>query len=175
MNEHTENVSNKKLLKGVGIFIVMFIAMCWILTKTEENDGQAKSQQPVITSVAVEPTPPPIEDSAPVRTTYHYTPEELQAEFKANEVRITNKLDSNILILHGKISDIGLSFGKPVVGIAIPGSHDTIRAFFESYLSDDISELNVGDSVRVRSRDVSLNPFGAIHLRKSLIMPDTNN
>lgn len=174
MNKHTENVSNNKLLKGTGIFIVMFIAMCWILTKTEENDKQVKSQLAIATPVQVAP-PPVAEPVKPKAMTFYYTPEELQAEFEANEVRITHKLSGNRLVLEGKISDIGLSFDKPVMGISVPDTYDTIKVYFESNMIDMVSKLNVGDSVQVSSRDVSLNPFGTIHLRDSSILSNTNN
>jgi hypothetical protein len=169
MNNHTDNVSYKKLLKGTGIFVAMFIVMCWILTKTEERDQQVKSQQTVITPAEVAPAPP-VEDSVPETVVYHYTPKELQDAFDANELKITHKLNGNILALRGKISDIGLSLGKPVIGISVPDSYDTIKVFFDSGMIDLVSALDVGDYVFVSSREVSVNPFGTIHLRHASLL-----
>jgi len=174
MNKHTDNVSYNKLLKGTGIFIVLFIAMCWVLTKTEERDQQVKSQQTVVTPVEAVPAPP-VEESVPEALVYRYTPKELQDAFNANELRITHKLNGNILALRGKITDIGLSLGKPVIGISIPGSSNTIRVYFDSDMVDQVSRLDVGDYVLVGSRDVSLNPFGAIHLRDSSLLNSIEN
>ncbi|OAT18677.1 hypothetical protein M977_03599 [Buttiauxella gaviniae ATCC 51604] len=172
MNKHTDNVSYNKLLKGTGIFIVLFIAMCWVLTKTEERDQQVKSQQSVEAPVEAVPAPP-VEDSVPEAAVYRYTPKELLEAFDANELRITHKLNGNILALRGKISDIGLSLGKPVIGISIPDTSKTIRVFFDSDMVDLVSRLNVGDYVLVGSPDVSLNPFGTIHLRNASLLNDT--
>lgn len=169
MKNHTDNVGYNKLWKGTGIFILMFVAMCWVLTKTEERDQQVKSQQTVVTPVEVVPEPP-IEDSVPEAIVYRYTPKELRDAFNANELRITHKLNGNILALRGKITDIGLSLGKPVIGISIPESSNTIRVYFDSDMVDQVSRLDVGDYVLVTSRDVSLNPFGTIHLRHASLL-----
>lgn len=174
MNKHTDNVSYNKLLKGTGIFIVLFIAMCWVLTKTEERDQQVKSQQSVEAPVEAVPAPP-VEDSEPEAVVYRYTPKELRDAFNANELRITHKLNGNILALRGKITDIGLSLGKPVIGISIPDSSNTIRVYFNSDMVDQVSRLDVGDYVLVGSRDVSLNPFGTIHLRDSSLLNGIEN
>jgi hypothetical protein len=174
MNKHTDNVGYNKLWKGTGIFILMFVAMCWVLTKTEERDQQVKSQQTVVTSVEVVPAPP-VEDSVPEAVVYRYTPKELQDSFDANEIRITHKLNGNILELRGKITDIGLSLGKPVIGISIPDSSNTIKVYFDSDMVDQVSRLDVGDYVLVGSRDVSLNPFGTIHLRDSSLLNGIEN
>lgn len=174
MNNHTDSFSYNKLLKGIGIFVVMFIAMCWILTITEEHDTQVKSQQSVATPVEVAP-PHPVEDNIPDPVVYRYTSKELQDAFDANELRITHKLKGNILALRGKISDIGLSLGKPVIGISVPDSYDTIKVYFASDMVDNLSMLDVGDYVLVGSRDVSLNPFGTIHLRNAFLLKNTSN
>jgi len=176
MNNHADNVSYSKLVKGTGVFVVLFIAMCWVLTKTEERDQQVKSQQTVVTPVEVV-LAPPVEDSVPEAIVYRYTPKELRDAFDANEVQITHKLEGNILVLRGKIDKISLSFNKPVISISIPGSYDTIQVYYDNsdYMVDKISNLNVGDYVLVASRDVSLNPFGTIHLRKSALSNETGN
>lgn len=176
MNDQTNNVSYNKLLKGTGIFIVLFIAMCWVLTKTEERDQQVKSQQSVEAPVEAVPAPP-VEDSEPEAVVYRYTPKELRDAFDANEVQITHKLEGNILVLRGKIDKISLSFNKPVISISIPGSYDTIQVYYDNsdYMVNKISKLSVGDYILVASRDVSLNPFGTIHLRKSALSNDTEN
>lgn len=176
MTKRIDNVGYSKLVKGTGVFVVLFIAMCWVLTKTEERDQQVKSQQTVVTPVEVVPAPP-VEDSEPEAVVYRYTPKELRDAFDANEVQITHKLEGNILVLRGKIDKISLSFNKPVISISIPGSFDTIQVYYDNsdYMVDKISKLNVGDHVLVASRDVSLNPFGTIHLRKSALSNDTEN
>ena len=174
MNNTSDNAGYKKLLKSTGIFIAMFVAMCWVLTKTEEHDKQVQSQIAVTTPVQVAPTPVS-EPAKPKTIVYRYTPKELQDAFDVNEVRITHKLNGNLLVLNGKISGIGLSFNKPVIDISVPNSYDTIKVFFDSGAVDMVSKFNVGDFVRVASRDVSLNPFGTIHLRSSSVLSDTNN
>jgi hypothetical protein len=176
MTKYIDNIGYSKLWKGTGIFILMFVAMCWVLTKTEEHNQQVKSQQTIVTPVEAVPAPP-VEESTPKVMTYHYTPKELRDAFDANEVQITHKLEGNILILKGKISKISLSFDKPVISISIPGSYDTIQVYYDNsdYMVDKISKLNVGDYILVASRDVSLNPFGTIHLRKSALSNEAGN
>lgn len=169
MNNNIESVGYNKLLKGTGVFVVLFIAMCWILTKTEERDQQVKSQQTVVTPVEIVPGSS-VEDSVPEAVVYRYTPKELQDAFNSNELRITHKLNGNILALRGKISDIGLSLGKPVIGISVPDSYDTVKVFFDTGKIDSVSALDVGDYVFVSSREVSLSPFGTIHLRHASLL-----
>ncbi|MFD3226656.1 hypothetical protein [Rahnella aceris] len=174
MNNNADNVGYKKLLKGTGMFIVTLIAMCWLLTEAEEHDRQLRSTQPIAVPVEVASTLA----TKPVKHEvlfYYYSPKELQDEFDANEVRITHKLAGNVLILSGEISDIGLSLDRPFIVVSVPGSYSIIKVYFGSNMIDMVSKLNVGDSIRVGSRNVSLNPFGTIHLRDSSILSTTNN
>lgn len=169
MKKHTEKVGYKKVLQSVGGALVIFFVLSWILTKTEEHDKQIKSQ--AASPLSVQNTPPVlVKDKEPDVIVYNYTPTTLQNEFDANEVRITQKLNGNVLILQGKISDIGLSLGRPVISISLPDSYQVIQVFFDSTLARKVSELNIGDNVRVSSRDVSLNPFGTIHLRDAKLL-----
>jgi hypothetical protein len=170
MKKHTEKVGYKKVLQSVGAALVIFIILSWILTKTEEHDKQIKSQAAL--SISNKNTSPvPVKNEEAEVVVYNYTPTALQSEFDTNEVRITHKLEGNVLALQGEISDIGLSLGRPVISISIPNSYQVIKVFFDSTLMGKISELNIGDNVRVSSRDVSLNPFGTIHLRDASLLP----
>lgn len=169
MNKHTEKVGYKKILKSVGGVLVIFIVLSWILAKTEEHDKQIKSQAALTLSIQ-NTLPVLVKDKEPEVIVYNYTSTTLQNEFDANEVRITQKLNGNVLILQGKISDIGLSLGRPVISISIPDSYQVIQVFFDSTLAGKISELNIDDNIRVSSRDVSLNPFGTIHLRDASLL-----
>lgn len=171
MNQDRENVGYKKILKGVLITAAVFFVMLLILVKAEKRDQEIRKQTVILTPVA---TPLTTEHKKPDVILYKYTPEQLHNEFKENEVRVTQKLSGNVLSLKGTVSEIGLSLGKPVISILIPNSDDVIKVFFDKNLAERISELNVGDVVLVGSGDVSLNPFGTIHLRSTSLYWSTN-
>lgn len=155
-----------KLLKIILCSAAIFIVMCYGLAKLEENDKQMKLRLAAEVPVQAEPIPL-IEDAKSKVKFYVYTPEKLYSEFKANEVKITHKLSGNTLLLHGKVSKVSLYLGKPVIDMDVPGMNDQIKIFFESNMTGVVSDINVGDIIRVSSNDVSLNPFGSIHLRHS--------
>ncbi|MCT4701171.1 OB-fold putative lipoprotein [Enterobacteriaceae bacterium H20N1] len=169
MGFNNKNIGYVKAIKAVGIFAVLFIVMGWVLAKTEENDKQIKARLATETHAHISP-PPVIEDRRPKVETYTYTPQKLYREFNTNEVRITHKLKGNTLELRGEVGGIRLSLGNPVIEIVIPDSDSTIQVFFDSEKAGRISNVDVGDYVTVTSNDVSLNPFGSIHLRDASLL-----
>lgn len=172
MNSYNKNSEYEKTFKGIGIFVLAFVALCWVLTKTEENDRQIKDQIAATAPIEVAPQPPTIEEPEPqpAPKALYYTPKQLQDEFESNEVRITHKLTGNLLALKGKVGSIGLYLGKPVISISIPDSESTIKVYFDSSMVSKIAELNTGNWVLVGSENVSLNPFGVIHLRDAILI-----
>lgn len=155
MDVHSKNSEYKKTFKGIGLFVLAFIALCCVLTKTEENDRQAKDQIAAATPVEMPPQPPVVEEpeSPPAPKALYYTPKQLQDEFESNEVRITHKLNANLLALKGKVGSIGIYLGKPVISISIPDSESTIKIYFDSSMVSEIVELNTGNWVLVGSEN----------------------
>lgn len=166
MGSNNKKNGYARLFKISFSFAVIFIVMCYGLAKLEENDKQVKLRLADESSLHRN-SEPLIENTKPKIKFYVYTPEKLYSEFKANEVKVTHKLSGNTLILHGTVSNVALYLGQPVVDMDVPGMNDEIKIFFERDMTGVISGVNVGDVIRVRSNDVSLNPFGSIHLRYS--------
>lgn len=158
--------NNGSFLKFIVLGAIIFIAMCFVLAKLEEKDNQVRRSSTTLNSKGV-PSPSEIKDIKPTIQEYKYTPEQLYAEFNANEVKVTHKLSGNKLVLDGEVVNISLFMGKPVIDIAVRSKDDEIKVFFDSNMAGVISQVDVGDYIRVSSYNVSLNPFGSIHLRNS--------
>ena len=77
----------------------------------------------------------------------------MTAEFKANEVKADEKYKGKVVIVNGKVTDMGKDItDEPYIIVGGTGMLDGVQCMFAGSGVDAISKLSKGDSVSVKGK-----------------------